>query len=108
VKPLVSMRAALGDPDLLGRALPGESWSAWRTMLIAIMGEELRPDEREVFTELTGGREAEPVSLVRRFSLLLADGLARRGQRRLRASIWRRCAIILASLLLASAGCFRS
>ena len=56
MKPLVSMRAALGDDDLLGKALPGPSWSAWRTMLIAAMGKPLLEDEREVFAELTGGR----------------------------------------------------
>jgi hypothetical protein len=67
VKPLVSMRAALGDPDLLGRAVPGESWSAWRTMLIAIMGEELDEAERAVWRELTGGREAEPGAPVEEF-----------------------------------------
>ena len=46
VKPLVSMRAALGDDDLLGKALPGPSWSSWRTLLIAAMGEPLLDDER--------------------------------------------------------------
>jgi hypothetical protein len=60
VKPLVSMRAALGDDDLLGKALPGPSWSSWRTLLIAAMGEPLLDGERAVFAELTGGREREP------------------------------------------------
>ena len=59
MKPLVSMRAALGDDDLLGKALPDPSWSAWRTMLIAAMGEALTDDERKDFAELTG-REREP------------------------------------------------
>jgi hypothetical protein len=62
VKKLVSMRAALGDDDLLGKALRGSSWSAWRTILIAIMGERLTDDERKVWSELTGGREVEPLS----------------------------------------------
>jgi hypothetical protein len=53
------MRAALNDPALLGDALPGESWSAWRILLIAAMGEPLSADERVVFTRLTG-RESEP------------------------------------------------
>ena len=67
MKPLVSMRAALGDDDLLGKALKGESWSAWRTMLIAAMGEPLLDDERQVFAELTGGREREPGEPVEEF-----------------------------------------
>ena len=41
MKPIVSMRRALEDPRLFGTVLPGESWSAWRTLLIAIMGEAL-------------------------------------------------------------------
>src|SRR5271165_261154 len=48
------MRAALGDPDLFGRVFPGESWSAWRVLLIAAMGEALTDDERAVFEALTG------------------------------------------------------
>jgi hypothetical protein len=60
MKKLATMRKALSDPALLGDALPGESWSAWRTLLIAAMGEPLLPEEREVFTKLTGGREHEP------------------------------------------------
>ena len=54
MRPLVSMRAALGDPDLFGRVFPGESWAAWRVMLIAAMGEALTDDERAVFESLTG------------------------------------------------------
>jgi hypothetical protein len=50
----VTMRAALGDPGLLGNALQGGSWAAWRTFLIAVMGEELTAPEREVFTRFTG------------------------------------------------------
>jgi hypothetical protein len=34
-----SLRAALEDPALLGNALPGGSWRAWRIILIAAMGE---------------------------------------------------------------------
>jgi hypothetical protein len=54
------MRAALGDDDLLGKALAGPSWSAWRTILIGVMGEALTPDERLTWQELTGGRDREP------------------------------------------------
>jgi hypothetical protein len=37
----------------------GHRDASWRTLLIAAMGEELREDEREIFTQLTG-REREP------------------------------------------------
>jgi hypothetical protein len=47
----------------LGGALPGPSWSAWRIMLIAGMGEPLKDSERESFTKLTG-REREPLQRV--------------------------------------------
>jgi phage terminase large subunit-like protein len=63
---LFTMRQALSDPDLLGGVLEGESWSAWRTMLIALMGEELTAEERIVFTSLTG-RDREPGILVEEF-----------------------------------------
>jgi hypothetical protein len=54
VIPSTSLRAALCDDRLLGHTLGGPSWSAWRTLLIAAMGEPLTPDEREVFSTLTG------------------------------------------------------
>jgi hypothetical protein len=38
MKPRTSLRAALEDPALLGKALPGDSWTAWRIILIAAMG----------------------------------------------------------------------
>jgi hypothetical protein len=59
MKPLVSMRRALTDKALLGGILPGPSWRMWRVLLIAIMGEALRPKERELFKAMTG-REHEP------------------------------------------------
>jgi hypothetical protein len=59
MRPLVSMRRALSDPALLGSTMPGDSWAAWRTLLIASMGEELTDAERQRFTELTG-RDHEP------------------------------------------------
>jgi hypothetical protein len=62
--PLVSMRRALDDPNLLGKALVGPSWQSWRILLIASMGEALDERERRVFTELTG-RELEPLTCVR-------------------------------------------
>jgi len=59
MKPIVSMRAALSDPDLFASVFAGESWAAWRVMLIAICGEELTDDER-VFFESVTGRPQEP------------------------------------------------
>lgn len=65
--PLVTMRAALGDPDLLGGILAGESWRPWRVMLIAVMGEPLDQDEQDTFRHLTGGREYVPGERVEEF-----------------------------------------
>ena len=63
MKPLVTMRAALADPDLFGAILAGQSWDAWRVLLIAIMGESLTDDERAIFASLTG-RDSGPPSRV--------------------------------------------
>ncbi len=63
MKPRVTIRHALTDPQLLGGALPGESWAIWRTLLIAAMGEALTDGEREAFTAITG-REREPLERV--------------------------------------------
>jgi hypothetical protein len=59
VTPLCSLRRALSDPKLLGSVLAGDSWQAWRVVLIAAMGEALTDDERVIFKRLTG-RECEP------------------------------------------------
>ncbi|MDI6026159.1 hypothetical protein QBK99_08160 [Corticibacterium sp. UT-5YL-CI-8] len=54
---LVSMREALARDDLLGRALPGDSWFPHRTLLIAALGEQLITDEeRAIFATITGNR----------------------------------------------------
>ena len=66
MKPTASMRKALSDPKLLGKVLEGPSWAAWRTLLIASMGEALTDEERQVFTRLTG-REREPLQRVEEF-----------------------------------------
>ena len=42
--PRITLRKALADPQLLGGALTGDSWQAWRALLIAAMGEELTDD----------------------------------------------------------------
>jgi hypothetical protein len=53
------MRRALSDTHLLGGVLGGDSWLAWRVLLIAAMGEPLTDEERAIFAKLTG-REREP------------------------------------------------
>jgi hypothetical protein len=64
--PTVTIRKALSDKKLLGGVLAGPSWEAWRTLLIAAMGEALNADERESFAKLTG-REREPLVRVEEF-----------------------------------------
>ncbi len=61
--PRISLRGALEDPSLLGEALGGPTWARWRTLLLAIRGELLLPDEEAIFAKLTGGRTppTEPV-----------------------------------------------
>jgi hypothetical protein len=76
MKKLATMRDALSDPALLAGALPGESWAAWRVILIACAGEALRDEEREVFKALTG-REREPGVMV---EVLLAVAGRRSGK----------------------------
>ena len=68
--PRVSLREALSDPNLLGTAIAGDSWRSWRVLLIAAMGEELREDEREIFTQLTG-REREPLQRIDQFAAVI-------------------------------------
>ena len=61
IRKLMTMRDYLLSPAFMGGAdmLAGDTWRAWRIILIAAMGEELTHQERETFTELTG-REREP------------------------------------------------
>ena len=59
----MSLRRALADPALLGNQLQGPSWKAWRTLLIAAMGEPLTDDERVLFKKLTG-RDHEPLTRI--------------------------------------------
>ena len=59
MRPEVSLREALSDPQLLGNVLAGPSWQAWRVLLISSMGEALTEDERVIFKQLTG-RDHEP------------------------------------------------
>ena len=64
MKPKISMRKALSDPKVLGRALQGPSWFGWRVLLIAAAGEKLTSKERAEFKRLTG-RAHEPGRLCR-------------------------------------------
>lgn len=75
MRPLVSLRDALADPQLLGNIISGPSWSTWRTVLIAANGEALTNDERQVFKQVTGGREHEPLEPVEE----LVGNIGRRG-----------------------------
>lgn len=61
MKRMISMREALEDPNLFGSVLPGETWQAWRVVLIASQGEPLTPEEREIY-RLLSGREREPAA----------------------------------------------
>lgn len=69
MRPRMTMRAALGDENLFAHpegGLVGKSWDAWRCLLIAIMGEELTEEERELFKTLTD-RDTEPGERVEEF-----------------------------------------
>jgi hypothetical protein len=63
---VATMRRALSDKNLLGAVLEGDSWLAWRVLLIASKGEEVTQEEREVFRRLTG-RDREPLEPVEEF-----------------------------------------
>ena len=49
LRKLITMREALESPGYFGGLLGGESWAAWRVLLIAIVGEELTDEERAIF-----------------------------------------------------------
>jgi hypothetical protein len=52
--PQTPIRDALEDPLLLGHVIADASWSVWRTLLIAAMGEKLLDSERAIFKQFTG------------------------------------------------------
>ena len=70
MKPSITLRKALADPQLLGGVLTGDSWKSWRVLLVAAMGESLTEDERAIFTRLTG-REREPLQRVEEFAAVV-------------------------------------
>jgi hypothetical protein len=61
--PRVTLRQALEDPALLGSALAGSTWHAWRSLSLAAMGEPLNPDELETFTRVTGRSVPTPAAV---------------------------------------------
>jgi hypothetical protein len=66
VTPLIPAREAFTTEGLLGTVLPGPSWHAWRTLIIAAMGEGLTDAEWAIFTALTG-RLRGPLTRVEEF-----------------------------------------
>jgi hypothetical protein len=75
---------------MLGGVLDGASWTPWRTLMLAAMGEELTEDERLVFNKFTG-REREPCHRVEEFVGVKgrrAGGSYCRGQSRNPVSCW--------------------
>jgi hypothetical protein len=66
LKPLTSLRKALTDPGLFGQSFGDDSWHAWRTLLLAIMGEELTAGELDTFRALTQ-RDRAPTERVEEF-----------------------------------------
>jgi hypothetical protein len=67
VKKIVTLRQALDDKQYFGGQLEGPSWAPWRSLLLAIMGEELSADELVLFTMLTE-RQRAPLEPVREFA----------------------------------------
>jgi hypothetical protein len=61
MKPRITMRKALDDPNLFAKVLDGESWTTWRVILMAAMGEQLTDEERAIFTQFTS-RATEPLT----------------------------------------------
>ena len=61
MRPLVTLRKAFADPNLLAPVMAGDSREAMRAILLASQGEALTPREREHWRRLTG-RDAEPLA----------------------------------------------
>ncbi len=97
MKKQATIRAALEDPKLLGHTLAGDTWAAWRTLLIAAMGEALTDAERVVFKQLTG-RDREPGQ---RIEELVAVIGRRGGKTRAMATLAAYCATLTKHRLVA-------
>jgi hypothetical protein len=63
VVPKTTLRIALENPQLLGGAIPGDTWHGWRSLLLAAMGEPLKPEELATYRSLTE-REQPPTERV--------------------------------------------
>src|SRR5262245_22015865 len=66
MKRQTTLRAALTDDNLLGKALRGASWDGWRALLLGAMGEKLTADELEHYRRLTQ-RISPPAARVEEF-----------------------------------------
>ena len=74
--PKITLRKALTDPALLGDVLGGDTWRAWRSILLGAMGEPLTPDELKSFKTFTG-RDAPPAEPVEAAALNAKPDVAR-------------------------------
>src|SRR5262249_29248208 len=54
MKPKITLRKALNDPELLGSSMSGPSWAVGRILRFAAWGEPLLPEEMETFRTITG------------------------------------------------------
>jgi hypothetical protein len=75
--PRVTLRKALEDPELLGGVLGGPTWHAWRSLLLAAMGEPLKPDELAAFQKFTR-RKTPPSQRVDEFWCAVRDAVRKR------------------------------
>jgi hypothetical protein len=83
IRAAVPLREALIDPNLLGNVLKGESWTTWRALLLATMGEPLNSGEQKIFQTFTGGRTQAPPSRVEEAAFVIG----RRGGKDRAASV---------------------
>jgi len=83
IRAAVSLREALIDPNLLGNVLVGESWTTWRALLLACMGERLTADELSIFQRVTGDRTQAPPSRIEEAAFIIG----RRGGKDRAASV---------------------
>ena len=83
IRAAVSLREALIDHNLLGNVLVGESWTTWRALLLACMGERLTADELSIFQRVTGDRTHAPPSRIEEAAFIIG----RRGGKDRAASV---------------------
>ena len=90
IRAAVSLREALIDPNLLGNVLVGESWTTWRALLLACMGERLTADELSIFQRVTGDRTHAPPSRIEEAAFISAGAAARIGRHPYSPATWPR------------------